>query len=519
MERGQEISRQVAEQVGMTLSNALANFAGQLIAPILSIALVPFYIGQLGLEGYGLVGFFSMLVALLGVLESGLGAALVREFARRSESEVHRRSLWGLLRTFELFYWAIGLIMAIILIGASSLVSTSWVRVESITGTTLRLCLLLISARIAFTFPMGVYRAAFVGTQRQVRENALGATVAVITAASGVAVVLITRSVIGLYANELVNATWGLVLFRSRAFRVLEPWGKTVAGTAFQWTELRNLWRISVQLIWTQGIGLVVTQFDRFVISRLFPIASLGVYTAGIAGGRLVSMFYGPFIKAVIPQTMQLAQDSSGKGLHAHLLRNAKVVMILGMAIGMPAVFFSRDILQAWTGNAAVVKDGTAVMSIYVIGSILISYTDVLYQAQIALGKMRYNVLFNTLALGWFLPAVWVLVDHFGLVGAACAWTLYAAVAYPFHVVVTTRLIHVRGGLLAFVRVGLLTTVVGVLVLALARGLAAAWFPDSTWARLLVAAAGSGTCFATCYLVSFGTRIPAEVRALLPQRG
>ena len=61
-----------------TVINTLANLSGELINAVLTILLVPFYIRYLGLEGYGLIGFFSALVALLGVFTSGVGAALMR---------------------------------------------------------------------------------------------------------------------------------------------------------------------------------------------------------------------------------------------------------------------------------------------------------------------------------------------------------------------------------------------------------------------------------------------------------
>ena len=55
-----------AKIAGLLLKNSLANLAGQLLYPLLSILFVPLYIQYLGIERYGLVGFFSVLVALLG---------------------------------------------------------------------------------------------------------------------------------------------------------------------------------------------------------------------------------------------------------------------------------------------------------------------------------------------------------------------------------------------------------------------------------------------------------------------
>ncbi|RPI72540.1 MAG: hypothetical protein EHM45_22080, partial [Desulfobacteraceae bacterium] len=92
----------------MILQNSLANFFGQFLAPILSILLVPFYIRYLGLEGYGLIGFFSMLITVLGIFTKGLGSALQREIATRSGIPEQRQGLRRLVHTFEVVYWIIG---------------------------------------------------------------------------------------------------------------------------------------------------------------------------------------------------------------------------------------------------------------------------------------------------------------------------------------------------------------------------------------------------------------------------
>ena len=64
--------------------NILANFAGQAWSGLLTLALVPVYIKFLGIEAYGLIGFYAMLQGMLVVLDFGLGQTLNRELARYS---------------------------------------------------------------------------------------------------------------------------------------------------------------------------------------------------------------------------------------------------------------------------------------------------------------------------------------------------------------------------------------------------------------------------------------------------
>ncbi len=65
------------------IRNTVANFAGRLLYPLLALALVPFDLRHVGIEGYGLIGLIAMVVSVLGVFSKGLGSALQREFGRR----------------------------------------------------------------------------------------------------------------------------------------------------------------------------------------------------------------------------------------------------------------------------------------------------------------------------------------------------------------------------------------------------------------------------------------------------
>lgn len=51
---------------------------------LMGLVFVPLYIKFLGMEAYGLIGFFATLQALFSILDLGLGATLNRELARAS---------------------------------------------------------------------------------------------------------------------------------------------------------------------------------------------------------------------------------------------------------------------------------------------------------------------------------------------------------------------------------------------------------------------------------------------------
>ena len=100
--------------------NILANFSGQTWSALLTLALVPVYIKFLGIEAYGLIGFFAMLQGMLVVLDLGLGQTLNRELARYSALSKNASEVRNFVRTLEVGYWVIGIVIGTALLTAAS---------------------------------------------------------------------------------------------------------------------------------------------------------------------------------------------------------------------------------------------------------------------------------------------------------------------------------------------------------------------------------------------------------------
>ena len=95
--------------------NVIANYLGRGWATLASILFIPLYIYYLGIESYGVVGFFTSMMAALSLLDFGMGQTLVREAARTSKSEADRNTLISLLGALEYIYWSIGVLAACVL--------------------------------------------------------------------------------------------------------------------------------------------------------------------------------------------------------------------------------------------------------------------------------------------------------------------------------------------------------------------------------------------------------------------
>lgn len=490
--------------------NTAANFVTQFVAPALSLLLIPVYVHFLGLGGYGLVALLAALLSFAGVFTRGLGWSLQREVAQAHVVGDHGRLL-ALVRTFEISYWVIGAVLGAALAVLSSSVSGTFDN-SNVGRDTVHACLLVLAVRLAALFPLSVYQATLLGTRRQVLLNAANSVMLLLGTAATVTTVALTGSLVGLYVADLITAAVSLLVLRWLVLRTSEP-APDGAPAHLSLTELRLLARLSAGLVWTQAVGMVTRQLDRFVVGGLTSLASLGVYSAGVAAGRLLSLSYNPYLTAVFPESCALALREPS-AMPSHLLRNSKIVALASIGVGVPVALAGRELLTVWVGDGRIVTDGYPVLVVYVIGSIFLALADTQYQVHTAMGTSRCGVWVNSVAVVW-LPVVMIfLVKEFGIVGAADTWLLYAAstwlvfTGYTFGKLMPGHLTRYLAAM------AVPAAICVVLDAALAVG-ARALVGDGPWAFLAVMVPGAALVLALATITSLG---PTTTRALLLHR-
>ena len=93
--------------------NLIANFLGKFWAACISLVFIPVYIRFIGIESFGLVGFYATLLAMLSVFDLGLSTTLNREMARLSALPDSAREMRDLLKTLQSVYWAGALLIVV----------------------------------------------------------------------------------------------------------------------------------------------------------------------------------------------------------------------------------------------------------------------------------------------------------------------------------------------------------------------------------------------------------------------
>ncbi len=151
--------------------NLLAGLGGSLWTALVGLAVIPFYVRYLGLEGYGLIGFLATAQAVIQILDLGLAATINREVARGTGSGdlVQARTL---LHTLAAIYWVVAGVIAVAIALLSPVVAGHWLRADGLAADGLTGVVILMALVIACRWPGQLYQGVLIGTAHRHLQRA-----------------------------------------------------------------------------------------------------------------------------------------------------------------------------------------------------------------------------------------------------------------------------------------------------------------------------------------------------------
>ena len=112
--------------------NIAANYAGAGWNALMSFIFVPWYIKYLGIEAYGIIGFFASVQAVLYLLDMGLSTTFSREVAVLSAKSDGVSTIRDLTRTFATVYWGIAALAGLFFAGLAPVFTNYWLNAETL---------------------------------------------------------------------------------------------------------------------------------------------------------------------------------------------------------------------------------------------------------------------------------------------------------------------------------------------------------------------------------------------------
>jgi O-antigen/teichoic acid export membrane protein len=486
--------------------NVVANTASQLYAALIGLALVPAVVRALGVEAYGLVGFYAMAQAWFMLLDLGLTPTIGREAARFRGGAIDALQLRRLLRSMEGLFVALALAGAAILSLAAPAIAARWLKLQQLSAEEVSVALVLMAGVVALRWVAGLYRGVVAGFERIVWLSGCNAAVATARFVLVLPVMAVAGATITVYfAWQLAVAVVEVLVLARMSYRLLPP-VKDASGAkarvGFEWQPLAGVMRFSLSAAFTSAMWVLVTQTDKLMLSTALALPEFAVFTLAVQVAGAITLLSAPIGQAVLPRLTRLAAAGDEGGLRRLYRDLTQVVVVAVVPIVVVLSCFAEPVIRAWTGDAAIAAQAAPVLALYAIGNGILAVAGLPYALQVARGNLDLHVLGNLFFIALFLPLLLWLVAVHGAVGAGVAWV----VANALPLLLWIPLVHRRflsgmhwRWLGADIAIPMLLAVSGgALALvawpqpehrwAVAAGLLLAWFGVQ-----LLAAAGSGT--------------------------
>lgn len=402
-------------------SNLIANFVGASWSAGVQLLCVPLFVRLMGVESYGLVGFFIMLQVSLQMLDLGVSATVNRELARYSALPDRSSEARRLVRTLEAGYWGLGAALGTGIALLAPVIADHWIHAGSLGASTVQHSIVLMGLAIAVQWPLSFYQGGLIGLQRLVTYNGIRIFSATLSN-SGALLILwrISADVRWFFlwqalAYSMQVALMAIALWRSMPGHGLWP--------RLDFNLVRGVLPFAAGMSGISVLGTFLAQMDKIVLSRFLPLDAFGYYVlAGVLASSL-QLFVTPVFSAVLPRLSALHAGGDTAGICRLYHTASQLMSCLVMSTSVVLAAFATQFIALWTGSQATAQFVAPVAVLLLAGTAINGLMHLPYALQLAYGWTGLGLrltLFNVIV---FLPLLIWSAIHYGAIGGAATWT------------------------------------------------------------------------------------------------
>jgi O-antigen/teichoic acid export membrane protein len=374
----------------------------------------------MGIEAYGLVGFYMALSSVLGILDLGIGATMNRELARLSAKTGSAGEQRDVVRTLEVIYWGIAILAGGVVILLAPYIANSWIKAQSLDSASICKAVQLMGISLASQFLMSLYQGGLMGLQRQVLVNAILMLTGTLRSVGAVLVLwLVSPTIEAFFTWQVISGIVG-----SGAF-IVAMWcslPKHAEPARVRGHILCGVWKYAAALSANSIIGIFLTQLDKVILSRTLTLKLFGYYSLAATVASAIWLIIIPFNSAVFPRFVQLHEMGQSQDLRILFHRSSQILSFLLLPVCTLLIVFSREILFLWMHDPSVVDNCHLIVSLLAFGTMLNGIVSIPGYSASAFGWPQLITYTNGIQAIVIIPLLLGLVYWLQGVGAAIAW-------------------------------------------------------------------------------------------------
>lgn len=413
--------------------NIVANIINKAWGFISVLAFTPLYLKLLGVEAYGLIGFYSTLLAMLAFADMGFTATLTREIARFDKNKKDEKLyILNLLRSYELLYMLISLFISIGIWFLAPFIVDKWLNLSPEFNHQQALyAIRLMGIALALQLPSDLFFGGLMGLQQQVKANLIQISWGVFRAVGAIFVMYLVSPTIIVFASwQLMSNVLYCIVIRLCLWKKL---AQSRDKGSFDKQIFKNTWKYSLSMMLMAIISICLTQADKLMISKMLPLKEFSYYSLAVSVASIPLVIANPVANAVFPRITRLIAAQNIKEMKAIYLKFTTLVSVLVMTTGLILIIYSKEFIYAWTGSKVIAEYSYKIAVFLIIGQLLQSITVIPYYTALAFGSVKINLRVGVISMMVLLPLLFFMVNQYGAIGGAMSWAITNTIATPIY--------------------------------------------------------------------------------------
>lgn len=418
--------------------NLLANYFGRGWNMAVNLIATPLLIKVLGIESYGLIGFYTTMYGVINLLDFGISPTINRELAQYSVDDNKRGQSRDLVRTLEIGYWILGVLLGILVFYGSPFIARYWLQSSDLSEESLISAIRLMGFIIVLEWPITFYQGALLGMQRHVRLNAINITNSLLKYGGGLLILIfVSPTITAFFLWQLIISAFVIIFLVISVWSSLPP---KEGKPSFNQQLLQRIWKFALSLNLISFIGLVIHQIDKLFVSHFFLLNIFGYYNLATTVTSGFTMLVSPIFLTFFPKLSSLVAQKDEISLRRVYHQACQLVSAAILPAATTGILFSHKIISLWTGDPSIADKTAPIASILLLGTAINSLATMPYQAQISHGWTRLALFSNLISLPVIVTLLFGLNAAYGIQGVALIWPIHNL----YMLIITVPLMHRR---------------------------------------------------------------------------
>ncbi len=333
----------------MLLRNSVWNFAGLALPALVALGTVPWLIGGLGLEGFGILTLITAIVGYFGILDINLSAGTIKYLAEhRATGDVQRfaQTFWFGLA----FHLALGIVGGLLLASFAGMLLDHFFAVSPDARIDAQSGLQLAAIGFALSQLIGYLLAVPQALQRYDLSARGEAGFGILVNLASAAVAVSGGGIAGVVLARVAVAALNLLWLGAQLVRLQSTMHVSLA---FAWPArevMLSLLRFSGHTYLSRLASMLHQHADKLIVGALAGPVALAFYTVPVQlAGRILGLTYR-LASVIYPRASELAATGRRAQLQALYLDATRLLSYLNFAVLAVIALAGAAFLERWVG-------------------------------------------------------------------------------------------------------------------------------------------------------------------------